>query len=86
MRDAHMRFSNLESRADAALAGVDQIRSQQQAQGFDIRGDILAAMNRLHRQLDMSRQALAQNDLESANDFMKRADADTERLEKFLGR
>ena len=86
MRDAHTRFSNLEARADAALAGVDQIRSQQQAQGLDIRGDILAAMNRLHHQLDMTRQALAQRDLETANDFMNRADADTERLEKFLGR
>lgn len=86
MRDAHTRFSNLEARADAALAGVDQIRSQQQAQGLDIRGDILAAMNRLHHQLDMTRQALAQKDLETANDFMNRADADTERLEKFLGR
>ena len=86
MRDAHTRFSNLEARADAALAGVDQIRSQQQAQGLDIRGDILAAMNRLHHQMDMTRQALAQRDLETANEFMGRADADIERLEKFLGR
>ena len=86
MRDAHDRYANLEARADAALTGVEQIRAQQQAQGLDIRGDILATMNRLHHQLDQARQALAQRDLDSANEYMNRADADTEKLQKFLGR
>jgi serine/threonine-protein kinase len=86
IRDAQDRYSNLEARADAAVAGVNQIRSQQQAQGLDMRGDILASMNRLHQQLDAAHRALAQNDLETANDYMSRADAETARLEKFLGR
>ncbi len=86
MREARDRYANLESRADAALAGVDQIRSQQRAQGLDLRVDILAAVNRLHHQLDQARQAMADRDLDTANDYMNRADADTARLEKFLGR
>jgi eukaryotic-like serine/threonine-protein kinase len=86
MRDAHDRFANLEGRADAALAGVDQIRSQQRQQGLDLRGDIIADMNRLHHQLDMARQALAQKDLETATEYMNRAENDTAKLEKFLGR
>ena len=86
MREAHVRFTNLEARADAALAGVEQIRSQQQAQGLDLRGDMVAAVNRLHHQLDEARQALSQRDLETANEFMNRADNDAEKLEKFLGR
>ena len=86
MREAHERFANLEARADAALAGVEQIRTQQREQGLDIRGDILAAMNRLHHQLDQARQALAQKDLDTANEFMNRADDETVRLEKFQGR
>jgi serine/threonine-protein kinase len=86
VRDAHDRYANLEARADAALAGVEQIRSQQQAQGLDIRGDILAAMNRLHHQLDEAHQALAQKDLETANEYMNRADNETAVLERFLGR
>jgi hypothetical protein len=86
LHEAHTRFSNLEARADAALAGVEQIRSQQREQGLDIRGDILASMNRLHHQLDQARQALAQQDLDTANEFMNRADTDTTRLEQFLGR
>jgi serine/threonine-protein kinase len=86
VRDAHDRYANIEARADAALAGVEQIRSQQRAQGLDLRGDIVAAMNRLHHQLDEAHQALAQNDLETANDYMNRADSETAVLEKFLGR
>jgi serine/threonine-protein kinase len=86
VRDAHDRYANLEARADAALAGVDQIRSQQRAQGLDLRGDIVAAMNRLHHQLDEAHQALAQKDLETANEYMNRAENETTVLEKFLGR
>ncbi len=86
MREARDRFANLEARADAALAGVEQIRSQQREQGLDIRADILGAMNRLHHQLDEARKAVAQRDLETANEYMNRADGETGRLEKFLGR
>ena len=86
VREARDRFANLEARADAALAGVEQIRSQQREQGLDIRADILGAMNRLHHQLDEARKAMGQKDLETANEYMNRADGETARLEKFLGR
>ena len=86
VRDAHDRYANIEARADSALAGVEQIRSQQQAQGLDIRGDILAAMNRLHHQLNEAQNALNARDLDTANEYMNRADNETARLEKFLGR
>ncbi len=86
MREARDRFANLEARADSALSGVEQIRSQQRAQGLDLRGDIVTAINRLHHQLDQARQALAERDLDTANEYMNRADGDTSRLEKFLGR
>ncbi len=86
VRDAHDRYANLQARADSALAGVEQIRSQQQAQGLDIRGDILTAMNRLHHQLNEAQRALDGLDIAGANDYMNRADNDVEKLEKFLGR
>ena len=86
VRDAHDRYANLQARADSALAGVEQIRSQQQAQGLDIRGDILTAMNRLHHQLNEAQRALDGRDIATANDYMNRADNDVEKLEKFLGR
>jgi serine/threonine-protein kinase len=86
LREARERYANLQARADAALAGVQQIRSQQQAQGLDIRGDILTGMNRLHHQLTEAQRALDEKDLATANEFMNRADNEVEKLEKFLGR
>ena len=86
VRKARDRLMNLNARADAARSGVQQIRSQQQAQGLDIRGDILAAMSRMNGDLREANRALGQNDLQTANDYMDRADRETSTLESFLGR
>jgi len=86
IRETRDRLSNLESRADAARSGVESIRSQQQRQGLDIRGDILGAMNRLSTDLREAHSALSQNDLEAAAEYMQHADRETVTLEKFLGR
>jgi eukaryotic-like serine/threonine-protein kinase len=85
VREAGDRLGNLQARADAALSGVEQIRREQQAQGVDIRSDILSAMNRLQYQLNQSRRALNEKDLATANEYMNRADLETSKLEKFLG-
>jgi serine/threonine-protein kinase len=86
IRQAHDRLMSLEARADAARSGVQQIRSQQQAQGLDIRGDILSAMSRMNNSLGEANRALNQNDLQAADEYMERADKEASRLESFLGR
>ena len=86
MRQVHDRLMNLGARADAARAGVQSIRSQQQAQGMDLRGDIVAAMSRMDNNLREAQSALAQNDLQTANEYLDRADKETTKLESFLGR
>ena len=85
-RTARDRYANLGARADAAKSGVQSIRSQQQAQGLDLRGDILAALSRLNSDLNESNIALTQNDVETANEYMDRADKELSIIEKFLGR
>jgi serine/threonine-protein kinase len=77
---------NLDARAEAARSGVQQIRSQQQAQGFDLRGDILASMNRMNSLIAEANHALSENDLETANQYMDRAEKEVGTLESFLGR
>ena len=86
IRQAHDRLMNLDARADAARSGVQQIRSQQQAQGLDIRGDILASMNRMNSSLREANRALGQNDLHAADEYLDRADKEASTLESFLGR
>lgn len=85
VRDAHDRYANLGARADAAKSGVQSIRRQQQAQGFDLRGDIVAAMNRLDNDMNEANRALNQNDPASANQYMDRANRELATLETFLG-
>lgn len=84
IRDAHDRYANLEARADAARSGVQQIRSQQQAQGFDLRGDILGSLNRMNSSMSEANRALNQNDLQTADSYMDRAETEVSTLEKFL--
>jgi serine/threonine-protein kinase len=86
IRKAHDELMNLDTRAEVARSGVQQIRSQQQAQGLDIRGDILAAMSRMNTALQQANRALEQRDLQTAEDYMRRADREAAILEKFLGR
>ena len=86
IRQAHDRLMELDAKAEAARAGVQQIRSQQQAQGFDIRGDVLTSMNRMNNYLGEANRALSQNDIQAANEYMDRADTEVAALEKFLGR
>jgi hypothetical protein len=83
---AHDRLMELDAKASAAQAGVQQIRSQQQAQGFDIRGDVLTSMNKMNNYLGEANRALGQNDVQAANEYMDRADTELASLEKFLGR
>jgi serine/threonine-protein kinase len=83
---AHERMIQLGAKADAAKAGIQQVRSQQQAQGLDMRGDILAAMNRMTAYLNEADHALSQNDLQAASDNMDRAEKELSTLETFLGR
>lgn len=85
IRQAHNRISDLNARAAAAKSGVESIRRQQQAQGYDLRGDVLAAMNRLELEMHAANQAVNANDLATANQSMDSADQDLAVLEKFLG-
>jgi serine/threonine protein kinase len=86
VREAHDKYSSLDARADAARQGVQQIRTQQQAQGLDIRGDILAAMNRMNSDLREANTALDRDDVHAAHEYMDRAEKEIGTLESFLGR
>ena len=77
---------NMDARAGAARTGVQQLRSQQQAQGLDIRSDMLASVNRMNNYLGEANRALVQKDLETANDYLDRADKELSKLESFLGK
>ncbi|HEV2135635.1 MAG TPA: protein kinase [Terracidiphilus sp.] len=85
IQKAQDRLSDLGSRADTARNGVNSIRRQQQAQGLDLRGDILSAQSRLNNDMNQANQALSRNDPATANQYMDRAERELTTLETFLG-
>jgi hypothetical protein len=85
IQKAQDRIADLGARVDAARNGVSSIRRQQQAQGLDLRGDILAAQSRLNNDMNQANQALNRNDPATANQYMDRAEHELTTLETFLG-
>ncbi len=86
IRQTRDRYITLDARADAVRSSIGQMRKQQQAQGYDMRGDIVGSLNRMNSFLGEANRALGQNDLQAANDYMDRADKEVTTLEQFLGR
>jgi len=83
---ARERMIQLDADAESVRAGIQQIRGQQQAQGLDIRGDVLASLTRMNSYLNEANQALTQNDIETAQNEMDRAEKEISNLKTFLGR
>jgi serine/threonine-protein kinase len=86
MHRARNRYMDLDARADAVRSGVEQLRRQQQAQGYDLRGDMVGALNRMNNGLREADRALNEGDLAAARESMDHANAEMQKLESFLGR
>jgi len=83
---ARERMIQLDAEADSVRSNIQQVRSQQQAQGLDMRGDVLASMNRMNSYLNEANRALSENDVETAQQEMDRAEKEISNLKTFLGR
>jgi eukaryotic-like serine/threonine-protein kinase len=86
IRHARDRFMDLDARAETVRGQIETLRRQQQAQGYDMRGDMLGAMNRMNNALREADRAINDRNLDVARDYMDRANEDLHRLETFLGR
>ena len=76
----------LNSRATAVSQSLDGLRRQQSAQGLGLRGDIVASEQRMKTDLSVAQSALDKQDAATAKKYLDYANAETERIEKFLGR
>jgi serine/threonine-protein kinase len=86
IREMRDRFMNMDARVGTVESGVQQLRRQQQAQGMDIRSDMLASMNRMNNYMGEANRALGEKDLQTANEYLERADKELSKLESFLGK
>jgi eukaryotic-like serine/threonine-protein kinase len=83
LKDAETQADQLSGRAAAIGASLQR---QQAAQGYGLRGDMVAARQRMQTNLARADAALQQQDPAAAKEYLDKADADAETLEHFLGR
>lgn len=76
----------LNSRALAVSQGLDGLRRAQSAQGYGLRGDIVASEQRMRTNLSAAQSALDKQDAAVAKKYLNLAAVEVERIEKFLGR
>ncbi len=75
----------LNIRATTASHSVDTLRQQQQAAGYNLRGDIASAQERMQMYIAKGDAALKTKDLANAQKYYDLADAEISKVEKFLG-
>jgi serine/threonine protein kinase len=77
---------NLSAREASVNSSLENLRQQQAAQGVGLRGDMAAAQERMKIHIAKAQAAMQDRDVERAQKQADQAEADLEKLEKFLGR
>ncbi|HTB92417.1 MAG TPA: serine/threonine-protein kinase [Candidatus Sulfotelmatobacter sp.] len=75
----------LNIRAATASRSVETLRQQQQAAGYNLRGDIASAADRMQMYIAKGDAALKAKDMANAQKYYDLADAEISKVEKFLG-
>jgi serine/threonine protein kinase len=75
----------LTTRIASADATIATMKRQQEAAGYGLRGDIVAAQERLHGNMQRLESAIQKKDLKAAQRYQDLCDRDADTVEKFLG-
>ena len=86
LRNAAELLTNLESRASAVQNSLASMKQQQARMGMNLRGDIVAAEQRMNSYLSDAQNVLRAGDAEKAKTSLKNAERALETIESFLGR
>lgn len=86
LKEAEQQSDQLNSRAAAISESLDTLRRQQAAQGYGLRGDIVAAEELMKTNLARGQAALDEKDGAKAKQYFDMAEAQAEKIERFLGR
>jgi eukaryotic-like serine/threonine-protein kinase len=79
-------LSKIKGRIDAVNQSLTNLKQQQAAQGYGLRGDMVAAESRLYSYFGSAQQALQNRNVDLAQKNMERAEKELVTLEHFLGR
>jgi len=85
MEQLEKEVDQLSSRTSAVNDSLDNLRRQQAADGFGLRGDIASTQESLKIHMSKAQQALQNQDVKGARRYLDLAEPEVEKLEKFLG-
>jgi serine/threonine protein kinase len=85
LEEAEAQEDQLNGRAASVSQSLDNLKSQQSAQGYGLRGDVVSAEQRMQAYMSKAQAALQRQDGPSAKKFLEQADREISFLEKFLG-
>ncbi len=83
--EAEHQLDQLQSRSTSVTHSLDGLKRQQAAQGYGLRGDIVAAEERMKTYISKAEYFMQRQDAKSAKKYLDMAEPEIEKLEKFLG-
>ena len=86
LQEAQAQDDQMTARASAVSASLDTLKRQQSGQGYGLRGDVVAAEQRMQTYMSKAQAALQHQDGPAAKKYFEQADREITFLEKFLGR
>jgi len=86
MKEAEAQDDQLEARSAAIGAGLNNLRRQQQAAGYGLRGDIEQAEQMMQINMSRAQSALHAGNPDEAKEYLDKAENQAMLLERFLGR
>jgi serine/threonine protein kinase len=79
-------YDDIDGRSTAVSQSLDNLQKQQAASGYGLRGDIVAAQQRMKTDISKAQAAIQKQDSKSAKKYLDMAEAELSTLEKFLGK
>lgn len=86
LQELEQQADQLSSQASSVNDSLDNLRRQQNAQGFSLRGDIASAQELMKTHMAKAQAALQNGDAAGAKKYLDLAEGDVARIDKFLGR
>ena len=86
LKEVSQEADQIASRAAAVSQSLETLKRQMAAQGLGLRGDIAAAQDLMQTDLSRGQAAIDKQDPDEAKEYLDKASAQAEKIEKFLGR
>jgi eukaryotic-like serine/threonine-protein kinase len=80
------RYDDIDSRSGAVSQSLDNLKRQQAASGYGLRGDIVSTEQRMKTDISKAQFAMQKQDTKNAKKYLDMAEAELQTIEKFLGR